>query len=98
MAESNFITQTDLFFIYKILDYFRLAGRGMETTSQEYDMDDVMVSRAATEGEKENEAARDRAKAISEHKKLSKILGGCKYCFGTKTLQKHLMVAIGRTW
>ena len=27
------------------LAFFRLAGRGMETTSQEYDMDDVMVSR-----------------------------------------------------
>ena len=70
----------------------------METTSQEYDMDDVMVSRAAAEGKGDNDAARDRAKAISEHKKMAKILDGCKYCFGTKSHQKHLMIAIGRTW
>ena len=70
----------------------------METTNAEYDMDDVMVSRAAAEAGNSDEAAKDRLKAISEHKKMAKVLDTCKFCFGTKLHQKHLMIAIGKTW
>ena len=70
----------------------------METTNDEYDMDDVMVSRAAAEAGASDEAVRDRSKAISEHRKLSKVLDLCKFCFGTKSHQKHLMIALGKTW
>ena len=59
----------------------------------------MFLYRAAAEGKSsEADDVRDRTKAISEHKKMSKILDGCKFCFGTKAHQKHLMIAIGRTW
>jgi hypothetical protein len=61
-------------------------------------MDDVMVARAAASTSGEADAVRERTKAIAEHKKLAKVLDDCKFCFGTSSHQKHLMIAIGKTW
>ena len=72
--------------------------KAIPVPNAEYDMDDVMVSRAAAEAGASDEAVRDRSKAISEHRKLSKVLDLCKFCFGTKSHQKHLMIALGKTW
>ncbi len=44
----------------------RLAGRQVERTDEEYDLDDVITTRAALKDARSDET-RDRDKAIAEH-------------------------------
>ena len=44
----------------------RLAGRQVERTDEEYDLDDVITTRAARKDVRSDET-RDRDKAIAEH-------------------------------
>lgn len=75
----------------------RLAGKSIERTDDEYDIDDVFTSRAARKRSEEQDMARDREKAVAQHRKLAKTLDDCKRCFATKMFTKHLMVAVGKT-
>ena len=74
----------------------RLAGRSVDKTNEDYDLDDVFTDRAATKRSEEADKIRDRDKAIAEHRLMQRTLDDCKFCFGTKNLQKHLLVAVGK--
>ncbi len=63
-------------------------------------MDDVMESRAARKGAAptaQEEAERERKRAIEEHRKGAQALEGCRQCLGGPAFQRHLLVALGRT-
>ena len=75
----------------------RLAGRADEKTNEDYDFDDLITDRASTKRSEEADAIRERDKAIAENRRLNEKMEECKFCFGTKNMQKHLIVAVGRT-
>jgi hypothetical protein len=76
----------------------RLAGKAVEKTDDDdYAIDDLFASRAANKRSEEDDLVRDRDKAIGEHQRLTKTLETCRFCFGGSALQKHLMVAVGKT-
>ena len=77
---------------------FRLAGRARTVKNDDdFDMDDEITERAATKRSEEADKARDRDKAIREHRHLQRVLDDCKYCFGGRNFDKHLLVAVGKT-
>ncbi|XP_061174042.1 CWF19-like protein 2 [Saccostrea echinata] len=69
--------------------FSRLAGRSVEKTDEDYDLDDMFVSRANTKESGAKVEERERALAIREHKNIS----DCQMCFD-KT-PKHLIICIG---
>ena len=75
----------------------RLAGRTVEKTDEDYDFDDLITDRASTKRSEEADAIRERDKAIAENRRLNEKMDECKFCFGTKNMQKHLIIAVGRT-
>ncbi len=75
----------------------RLAGKAIERTDDDYDIDDVFTSRAAKKTSEEQDLVRDRDRAVREHQRLARTLEECRFCFGGPAFQKHLMVAIGKT-
>ena len=76
----------------------RLAGRAVEKTNEEYDLDDMFADRASRKGlSEEQEKERERDRAIAEHRKQALALDDCSMCLGGRNMQKHLLVAVGRT-
>ena len=75
----------------------RLAGRAVEKTNDDYDFDDMITDRASTKRSEEADAIRERDRAIAENRKLHQKIDECKFCFGTKNMQKHLTIAVGRS-
>lgn len=75
----------------------RLAGKALDKTNEDYDLDDVFTDRAARKERDGKAEERARDKAIAEHHRMSKRLDDCKFCLGTKSMQKHLMIAMGRS-
>ena len=75
----------------------RLAGRAVEKTNDDYDFDDLITDRASTKRSEEADSIRERDRAINENRKLNQKMEECKFCFGTKNMQKHLIIAVGRT-
>jgi hypothetical protein len=75
----------------------RLAGKAVEKTNDDYDIDDVFVTRAT----KKDKAADSREvdRAIAEHQRMRRTLDDCRLCLngGEGSGQKHLMVALGET-
>jgi len=75
----------------------RLAGRARTVKNDsDYDLDDEVTERAATKRSEEADKARDRDKAIKEHRHLTRVLDDCLRCFQGHKAQKHLIVAIGK--
>ena len=55
--------------------HFRLAGRARTVRNDDdFDMDDEITERAATKRSEEADKARDRDKAIREHRHLQRVL------------------------
>ena len=54
----------------------RLAGRAIERTDEDYDLDDVFTSRASRKDGKAEEE-REREKAIAEHQRERRWVVGC---------------------
>ena len=75
----------------------RLAGRTVEKTDEDYDFDDLITDRASTKRSEDADAIRERDKAIAENRRLNEKMDECKFCIGTKNMQKHLIIAVGRT-
>ncbi|KAJ1522720.1 hypothetical protein ONE63_001880 [Megalurothrips usitatus] len=74
--------------------FTKLAGKDGRQ-EHDFDMDDIFSERAR---EKESDGkleARERGRAIQEHKRKERILDGCRWCFDGKELQRHLIVAVG---
>lgn len=61
------------------------------------DLDEVFADNIRV---KENESkidARNRDKAINEHKTVAKTMDRCRFCLQSEVMQKHLLVSLGET-
>lgn len=77
--------------------FSRLASQQFKGTDSEYfTLDDMFVSRASRKNTATEEEARQKQKAMTDHKKLARRLESCQFCFGNKELPKHLLIAIGK--
>ncbi|KAK2182669.1 hypothetical protein NP493_341g01024 [Ridgeia piscesae] len=74
--------------------FARLAGRSVEATNDDYQVDDVFVSRAARHQSQSHVETRERQLAIIEHKQMAASLEKCSYCF--EKVPKHLIISIGK--
>jgi len=74
----------------------RLAGKA-EKTNDDFDVDDMMISKAAGKQSEELEDIKRKNKAVSNQMALEKTLSDCKFCIGSKRSQKHLMVSMGKS-
>ncbi|GAB6026896.1 hypothetical protein CHUAL_013541 [Chamberlinius hualienensis] len=75
--------------------FVRLAGKGVGKTSEDYDIDDALTSRANRVVNQAKLEEGERLKAITEFKKTSAALDRCRHCFNSKETPKHLIVAVG---
>ncbi|XP_067013384.2 CWF19-like protein 2 [Anabrus simplex] len=75
--------------------FAKLAAKGIGRPDSEYDMDDVFAERARMKESDGKTQARERDRAIREHKRADRALENCNRCFGSKSTMKHLIVAIG---
>nr|XP_037277176.1 CWF19-like protein 2 isoform X1 [Rhipicephalus microplus] len=76
-------------------EFARLAGKVRTSKSQDYDFDDAVMDKASQHDSSAKQDARDRMKAIQEHKHMSKALEKCRYCIDSREMKKHLIIAIG---
>lgn len=74
--------------------FSRLAGSSVEKTDEDYQIDDIFVSRAAQKDSEAKTFDLQKARAIFEHKKMSSAIENCKLCF--EKVAKHLLVSIGQ--
>ncbi|XP_069971916.1 CWF19-like protein 2 [Penaeus vannamei] len=74
----------------------RSAMQNTEKLNEEYDLDDMFMSKAVQKESSAKQAERDRQKAIDEHKRSERSLESCQWCFDNKEMPKHLIVALGK--
>ncbi|KAK3869139.1 hypothetical protein Pcinc_025533 [Petrolisthes cinctipes] len=72
-----------------------VASQAGEVLDDDYDLDDMFMSKVATKETTAKQAERDRLKAIQEHKRAERSLESCQWCFDNKEMPKHLIVALG---
>jgi len=75
----------------------RLAGKATDRTDEEYDLDDMIVSKAAGKQNEQQENEKRTQKAVAEQLALEKTLEDCKWCVGSRRSNKHLMISMGRS-
>lgn len=73
--------------------FARLAGRAFEKGDDDFQVDDIFMSRASKKQSEAQAEEKDRSMAIYEHKKMAKALETCTFCF--ENVPKHLIIAIG---
>lgn len=67
----------------------------VKMASKSMDMDELFESRITKDESDAKQDLRDKMRAIKEHKKIEKSLDNCNYCFDSKKMLKHLIVAMG---
>ncbi|KAK3098520.1 hypothetical protein FSP39_020282 [Pinctada imbricata] len=73
--------------------FARLAGRSTEKTNDDFQVDDMFVSKAARKQSEAKMEEKDRAMAIHEHRKVATAMEKCQFCFDN--CPKHLIISIG---
>lgn len=73
--------------------FARLAQRSIDKTSDDHQIDDVFLDRAAKKQAISVSEMKERSQAIYDHKKMAGALERCQFCFGN--VPKHLIIAIG---
>ena len=68
-----------------------------EKTNDDFDVDDMMISKVAGKHSEEQEDVKRRNRAAAEQMAMEKTLHDCKWCIGSKRSQKHLMVSMGKS-
>jgi glycerol-3-phosphate cytidylyltransferase-like family protein len=58
-------------------------------------MDDIFAQQAQLKESDGRVQSRERGKAIKEHRMVDKVLENCRWCFDSKNMLKHLIVALG---
>ncbi|ESO90638.1 hypothetical protein LOTGIDRAFT_191734 [Lottia gigantea] len=74
--------------------FARLAGRSVEKTDDDYQVDDMFISKAARQQSESKLEEKDRSRAIMEHQKMASAMSKCQFCFDK--VPKHLIIAIGQ--
>ncbi|XP_063852445.1 CWF19-like protein 2 [Scylla paramamosain] len=72
------------------------AMKNIERLNDDYDIDDMFMSKAALRDSAAKQAERDKKKAIQEHQRVERSLENCHWCFDNKEMPKHLIVALGK--
>ncbi|MPC53198.1 CWF19-like protein 2 [Portunus trituberculatus] len=72
------------------------AMKNIERLNDDYDIDDMFMSKAALRDNAAKQAERDKKKAIQEHQRVERSLESCQWCFDNKEMAKHLIVALGK--
>jgi len=72
-------------------------GSKAEKTNDDFDMDDMIISKAAGKQSEELEDIKRKNKAVANQMAMEKTLQDCKWCIGSKRSQKHLMVSMGKS-
>ncbi|XP_043290104.1 CWF19-like protein 2 [Venturia canescens] len=67
----------------------------VKMASKSMDMDELFEQRITRQDSDAKQDERDRTRAIKAHKKLEKSLDNCRWCFDSKNMLKHLIVAMG---
>ncbi|XP_036392810.1 CWF19-like protein 2 isoform X2 [Megalops cyprinoides] len=76
--------------------YSRMAAKMMgKQDGDNYTLDDMFVSSAAQRERSGQDEERQRHRAVQEHRRWASSMEKCPYCFDSKELPKHLIVAIG---
>ncbi|KAK7067195.1 hypothetical protein SK128_003604, partial [Halocaridina rubra] len=73
----------------------RAAMQNHERLDEDYDMDDMFMSKAALKENSAKQAERERKKAIEEHQRSQRSVESCQWCFESKEMAKHLIIALG---
>ncbi|OWF52178.1 CWF19-like protein 2 [Mizuhopecten yessoensis] len=73
--------------------FARLAGRAVEKTDDDYQLDDMFISRAGKKQSDSRTEEKERCLAMGEHRKMASVMEKCQFCFGN--VPKHLIIAIG---
>jgi len=78
--------------------FSRLAGKAEhEKATDEWDMDDMLVDKAAGKQNSQQENEKRVNKALSEQISHDKTLEDCKWCIGSRRSNKHLMISMGKS-
>lgn len=64
--------------------FSRLAGKRVDKTNGDFDLDDMFESRANREVDDVAAEARDRQAAITQHEKREKVLDSCSRCLDSQ--------------
>ena len=64
--------------------FARLAGKRVEKTNEDFDLDDMFESRANREVDDVAAEARERQLAIAQHEKREKVLDSCTFCLDSQ--------------
>lgn len=64
--------------------FSRLAGKRIEKTNDDFDIDDMFESRANREVDDVAAEARERQLAIAQHEKREKVLDSCTFCLDSQ--------------
>uniref|UniRef100_A0A1B6EDH0 Cwf19-like C-terminal domain-containing protein n=1 Tax=Clastoptera arizonana TaxID=38151 RepID=A0A1B6EDH0_9HEMI len=75
--------------------FAKLASKGVGRDDSARDMDDVFEETARVKESDGKSQARERDRAIKEHKRMERALGGCEWCLDNNLLLRHLIIAIG---
>ena len=59
------------------------------------DLDDAFEDSARIKVSADKVQAKERSEAIKEHLWKEKVLEGCNWCFESRRMLKHLIIAIG---
>ena len=73
----------------------KAAMNNTQRLDDDFDVDDMFLSKAALKEDSAKQQERDRQKAIKQHQQSQRSLDSCKWCFGNKEMQKHLIVSLG---
>ncbi|KAK6172433.1 hypothetical protein SNE40_016083 [Patella caerulea] len=74
--------------------FARLAGRSVEKTDDDYQVDDMFISKAARQQSEAKLEEKDKLKSIMEHQKMTAAIARCQFCFDK--VPKHMIIAIGK--
>ena len=66
--------------------FSRLAGKRVENTNDDFDLDDMFESRANREVDDVAAEARDRQAAIAQHERREKVLDSCSLCLDSQVI------------
>lgn len=64
--------------------FSRLVGKKAEQTNDDFDMDDMFVSRANRQVDEVAAEERERQNAIAEHRNREKVLDSCTSCLDSQ--------------
>lgn len=83
--------------MYYSCNYFKIKKKLLFNFSQVRgdDLDDAFEDSACIKVSAGKVQARERSEAIKEHLRKEKMLESCHWCFESRRMLKHLIIAIG---